>query len=199
MIGVRFKFDYDPSRWVMIPPAGAADYDQWAAQTAKAWARDLDREADSNWESVFERMLLRCVVTPNSARWDARFINVIAQPGKAASLLPANLMMMTPEEAGGSLAANLPRPEDPELVEPPVVETFELHPDMSATRIIRYVRDGDDDHVRADMFVVWRGHPQAELGLVTGSDEVGRLLLARDDLVELARAITLVPLDEPAV
>jgi hypothetical protein len=193
--GVSIRLDYDPTKWVLIPPADVVDYGDWAARIAHSWAVDLDRESDANWPVVLERMLLRAAQSPGAARWDARFAHIVTPRGEAPSIGLTCLLMSLPEDEPRGLANALPAPDDPELVEPPVVEVIELHPSVPATRIVRYTRGEDDDSVRVELFVTWRGHEHADLTLFSSAFDIGRILIMREDVVDLARSISLVPLD----
>jgi hypothetical protein len=193
MTGVQIKIDYDDKKWVLIPPAGVMAPGKWAKRTAKSWATDLGRKHDANWQSVLEEMLLASSGFPGADRWDARLVHILTPPREAPSVSLTNLLMSMPSE---DVANELPAPDDPDLVEHPVVERIELRSGVLATRVVRYTRGQNDDSVRAEMFLTWRGHEQADLTLLTSSYDVGRVLIMRDDVVELARSISLVPLEE---
>lgn len=193
MTGVQIKVDYDDTIWVLIPPAGAMAPGKWAKRTATSWATDLGRTNDANWQGVLEKMLLASSAFPGADTWDARLVHILTPPREAPSVALTNLLMSLPSD---DVANELPAPDDPDLVEQPVIERIELHPGVLATRIVRYVRGEDDDSVRATMYVTWRGHEQADLTLLTSSYDVGRVLIMRADVVALARSISLVPLDE---
>lgn len=196
MAGVQIKVDYDIGKWVMIPPSGVMSPEEWAHRTAQSWARDLGRTNDANWPVVLEKMLLLGARAPGEERYDVRLIHIDARPGEAPWVTGVNLLMSMPEQTPGGLVAAMSDPTDPDLVEPPIVEAVELGPGVTGSRVTRYLKGEDADSVRATLFVTWRAREDAELTLVGGSYDIGRLLAIRDDLVDLARATTLVPIDE---
>lgn len=195
-IAVQIKVDYDVGKWVMIPPSEVMTPEEWASRTAHSWAKDLGREHDSNWPQVLEKMLLRGARAPGEERWDVRLIHIDARSGEGPWVSGVNLGMSMPEETPDGLAKGLSDPDDPELLEPPIAEPIDLHPGIMATRVVRYVKGENPDSVMATLYVTWRAHTHADLTLVSGSYDIGRLLAIRDDVVDLARATSLVPIDE---
>lgn len=195
--GVQIKIDYDVRRWALIPPADVIPHEEWARRTARSWSEDLGRVEDHNWPQVLEQMLLVAARAPHEERWDARLVHISARPGEAPDLVPVNLVLSEPADAPDGMPQTLARPDEPDLVEAPIVEAVELEPGMTATRITRYVGDTDDS-VRVELFFTWRPRADADLTLFSSMYDLGPVLAIRDELAGLARSIGLVPLDDDA-
>lgn len=193
--GVQIKIDYDVQRWALIPPAEVMSHEEWARRTARSWSADLGRAEDHNWPEVLERMLLVTAGAPNEERWDARLVHISARPGEAPQLVPVNLVLSAAADAPDGLPRMLARPQDPGLVEAPIVEAVEMEPGMTATRIIRYVGDTEDT-VRIELYFTWRPRPDADLTLFSSMYDLGAVVAIRDELVGLARSVALVPFDD---
>lgn len=195
---VEVVVDYDETRWIGCPPPGLWDPQEWSTRVAGQWAAETDRATDQAWADLLARML----VVADSRPWlpvaVARLVHVLAPAGEAPSLMPVDLSMFGPDDAPQGIAQALVRATDPELIEPPIVEQIAIDDHRPATRIVRVLNDGGAGALRVELFLVWRGHEQAELVFNTSSYEMGRVLVMQDDLTALAAATTLVPTAAPA-
>ncbi|MDT9697170.1 hypothetical protein [Streptomyces sp. P17] len=190
--------NYDPNRWLEIPPRW--DRESW--QKADDWSREC---AELLWQAfaqhpgksgvAFLAGTLRCCADAFAPeRFDTRVLLHIASP----TALPLPLVASV-EPASGARERTLRalvKADDPEAVEPPVVAAHHTKQLGDGLRAFRYVRQDDTSEVIAGITYAWRVHDVgADVTLWTATDDTGQIIRASQDIEELAHKLSVRVLD----
>ncbi len=192
--GLRLSSDYDEKRWVAIPDPRLVDVDRWSRDVSHAWAQDLGRLNDHNWADILRRILLITIERAHEGNPDRRFVHLLTPPRQAPSPIPVAVAVLPDASSLDEVVAELAT-DDSDLVEPTKAEPIVLKSGAQAFVVTSHRRDAENVITTA-MRVIWEIEPGA-LALVTASGtNSGRILIMRDDLVELAGGLAIIP-DEP--
>jgi hypothetical protein len=192
--GLRLSSAYDEKRWIAIPDPRLVDVDRWSRDVSHAWAQDLGRLNDHNWADILRRILLVTIERAYEGDPDRIFVHLLTParqaPSPAATFVAVRPMASPLDDVAVELAAS-----DPDLVEPTTAVPAVLKSGEPAYVITSHRRDGEGAITTA-LRVIWEIEPGA-LALVTASGtNPGRILIMRDDMVELAGGLAIIP-DDP--
>lgn len=130
---------YDPLIWVEIPVLWSPEFfvgpDAWAEQVAAEWWADLDHSADD--EARLTKVLTMWAEKVGGAVADLSIdlVNYLYLPHPSADPL---LVRVWVDDEPGLTAAEAAEVDDPESVEPPLVEDFPNEHLATGLRVLRY-------------------------------------------------------------
>ncbi|MBC9728831.1 hypothetical protein [Streptomyces sp. TRM68367] len=188
--------DYDASLWLEIPPRwdeeSWSDIDSWASECAELLWRSHAQDPGESGIPFLAGTLRRCADAFAPERFDTRALLHIASPTSTPLPVFAAVRPAEAEEEGEREAAlrALVQADDPDAVEPPVVETFHTENLGEGVRALRYVRQDDAPEVLAWLRYAWHdGEIDTDTVLWTATDDVGQVIQAAKDIEKLAHKI----------
>lgn len=198
------EFDFDPAIWIELPAI-------WCEETwpdHRAWARDL---AESCWgdfdvdpgEYEVDNLALTLALFAEKLQPDQvpgqHFFLHLPDP----RMMPLHVSFDLWDAEGEREAAlrEMTNADDPDAVEPPVVETFTTEHLGEGLRTLRYCpfdpgpdRPPDPGALFASLNYAWRIDAYAtDVRLASSCPDLARLIQIIDDIDTLARGIRLVP------
>lgn len=197
--------DYTPSRWLEIPPRWETetwqDIDAWAQECAELPWRAYGHDPAEPGFPRFVGTLRRCADAFAPEDFDTRVLLHINDP--LSMPLPVFAAVEPSEGEHDETLRALVRADDPDAVEPPVVETYRAELLGAGLRAFRYFRQDDAPEVLAGLRYAWRDDELgADVALWTVTDEIGQIMRATADIESLTHKIQVrvLPLEpiEPA-
>lgn len=187
--GFTFSVDYDVTRWLELPrPGSGIDVRTWARDAARAWGEDTGR--DKRWAKNLRAQLESVAGGRFREEPDAVYAHVLCPAGAAASLQGVLLRLLPPEEPPDALVRSLVEDAAADAVEPPTSDDVVLSTGVPAHVVTIHER-ADGGSILSMVHVVWQPDDLVVAALTAGSYDIGRLLMARDDHVALAGAVTI--------
>ena len=196
--GFRLVVDYDDARWALVPDPEVMAASVWASRSAKAWADDLGRH-DRNWETVLRLMLEQVATQPYRVDPDAVLAHVLTPADEAPDVAIAVLLAVPSDgQTPAELAQELSDSYAPQSIEPPSVQEVTLSSGLPALLVTVHLRE-QSNTVQTQARVIWQLHPAILVTLTASADDIGRILVMRDDMVALAGRVSLelAPIGEP--
>lgn len=195
-------WEFDADTWVMLDP-GDADPQDWAVAEADLLLEETGTPPDAEEITQLSTVLL---AAHESADHLAGFVLLhLPHPyGDAGPL--AHLTAMDACDGSPQAMRVLAGAEDPDLIEPAVVESFET-PLGEALRCLRYAASrsslvglGGAEPVTMILTYLWHlPEHDADLRMTCASNDLGALTAILDDVDALARAVQVVPSVEDAL
>lgn len=183
------EIDYDVGRWLRVARGESKRLvKRWSCDAAAAWARDCGRAQDQRWIEVLRLMLVTMAGQQYQQEPDAVLVHVLTPPGQAPDPQLVALMTLPAAEPLADLVASLVETDTSETVERPTAEWAELATGTPAAVVVSHLRAADGA-IQTDLRVIWQLHEDVIATLIASSEDIGRVLLTRDDLVTLAGAV----------
>ncbi|MGH3874367.1 MAG: hypothetical protein ACRDSR_23180 [Pseudonocardiaceae bacterium] len=205
------EIDYDPAVWIELPMV----WDEQTWPDHRAWARDL---AEASWGD--SGLVPAEYQVDNLALTLALFAEKLQSGGPLPAqhfflhlpdprMMPLQVCLGVWDAAGERDAAlrELTGADDPEAVEPPLVEVFPTEHLGDGLRTLRYCpfdpgpgHPPDPAAIYATLNYAWRvdGHG-TDVRLFSSCPDLARLIPIIDDIDALARGIRIVALTEDPV
>ena len=190
--------DYDPNVWMEMPVLTDPDN---AASDRRTWAR---RVADAIWTGyhvdpfeVDRTALLLTKIAEDLGGFKVRAHQIFLHlPEPRTMPLPVGLGIWKSARETTEQLRLLVGADDPEAVEPPIVDDFVTDQLGSGLRCLRYLRDDQEQATLiAALNYAWRvGELETDYRLFTASVDLGRLTGCIGDIDNLARSIQPIPL-----
>lgn len=181
-----FLVDYDVACWVRVPRDPASvDVRKWAASAAEAWARDTHHEGDRKWTKLLARMLERGPSARFAEEPDAVFLHLLAPPSGPPSPLMVTLRFLPVVGDLDTIASDLVQVFSAGAVEPPTEEPVTLSSGAPARVVTSHQRE-DDGSILTNLNVLWVPTEGLCATVGSGTYDIGRLVVARDDMMALA-------------
>jgi hypothetical protein len=184
---------YNKRLWVPCPPAlpEGWDGDRWAREFAEAWWALSELP---HGESDLTRLTtLLAYIYENTWGHIPCHLVYIHLPDPRMQPLPVYLGIFQSVNARHAQLRLLARADDPEVIEPPIVDDFTTGDLGPGLRVLRYWRGDDENEVDAGLSYAWRSEEyETDLRLFTATSDLGRLQQAMPDIDELARQLTVV-------
>ncbi|MGP3948559.1 hypothetical protein [Streptomyces sp. 7N604] len=196
--------DYDPTLWLEIPPRWETetwqDIDAWAHESATLLWSSHGKDPGRSGVPFLAGTLRRCADSFAPEDFATRGLLYVRDP--LSMPLPLFASVEPSQGERDETLRALVRADDPDAVEPPVVETHRTEELGEGVRVFRYVREDDAADVLAGLRYAWRDD---ELGtdvvLWTATDDIAQIMQAADDIEKLTHKIEiriwdLEPVDE---
>ncbi|MEV8596617.1 hypothetical protein [Streptomyces sp. NPDC052012] len=184
--------DYDPSLWLEIPPRwddeSWEDIGAWASDSARLLWQSHGADPGEGGIPFLAGTLSRCAEAFSPERFDTRVLLHISSP----TSMPLPVFTAVRPAVGDREATlrALVRADDPDAVEPPVVEAFPSEDLGEGLRALRYVRQDDAREVLAGLSYAWRNEDiGTDTVLWTATDDIAQVLRAAKDIEQLTREI----------
>jgi hypothetical protein len=183
------EIDYDVGRWLRVARGESKRrVKRWARNAAAAWARDYGRADDAGWVEILRLMLVMMSEQPYQQEPDAVLAHVLTPPGQAPDPQLVGLMTVPADDTVAGLVDQLVEADAPETVERPTAEWVELSTGAPAAVVVSHLRAADGA-IQTDLRVIWQLHEYVIATLIASSEDIGRVLLTRDDLITLAGTV----------
>jgi hypothetical protein len=187
--GFFLEIDYDVGRWLRVARGESKrQVKRWARDAAAAWARDCGRADDSRWVEILRLMLVMMAGQRYQQEPDAVLAHVLTPSGQAPDPQLVGLMTVPAEETLAGLVDQLVEADTPETVERPTAEWVELSTGAPAAVVVSHLRAADGA-IQTDLRVIWQLHEYVIATLIASSEDIGRVLLTRADLITLAGTV----------
>ena len=185
--------EYDPNRWLELPPRWDTtewpDISVWARHCAHLlWHAD-GREPGESGIHFLADTLRRFAETLAPEFFDTRVLLLMWEP----TSMPLQLFTMVKPAQGPreETLRLLLGADDPDAVEPPVVEPFSTALLGEGLRSFRYLRQEDAPEVVAALRYAWREEEVgADVVLWTATDDTAQIIRAAPDIEELAHQVS---------
>jgi hypothetical protein len=186
------EVDFDPAVWVEMPSEWTddtwPDYRDWAWEAAKAvWADS----GQAPGEYGIDQLALAFVMLAEREDKALSSLTYLHVPSPTDIPLPVGLKVF--ERAGEREAALrvMANADDPEAVEPPIVEEFATESLGTGLRTLRYLTLPEQpDTLVGALNYAWRvDEVDTDIRLWTSCPDLSRLIGAIDDIDTLARGI----------
>ncbi|MFJ3231524.1 hypothetical protein [Streptomyces sp. NPDC086787] len=191
----EFSLDvqYNPVCWLELPPrwetAEWQDIGGWARDCAELFWRSHGQEPGESGVPFLADTLQRLADAFAPEAFDTRVVLRMWEP----LTMPLPVVAAVKPAQGGreeTLRA-LIRADDPEAVEPPVVETFRAELLGEGLRAFRYVQQDDASEVLAGLRYAWRdAEAGADVVLWTATDDTSQIIRAAKDIEELTHKVS---------
>ena len=184
---------YDRRIWIPCPPAfpDGMDRQAWAAGFAEEWWAGSGRRHSPVDVLVLARQL--AALHEGSYGHIPCHLMFVHLPDPRLDPLPIFLGIF---QSFGDREASLrllTHADDPDAVEPPIVDEFSTAKLGAGIRVLRHLRT-DDGALYAALNYAWRSDEyETDLRLWATSDDLGRLERARPDIDEFARTLSFRP------
>ncbi|MCZ4118592.1 hypothetical protein [Streptomyces sp. H39-S7] len=170
-------------RWPVGKWAGA---EEWAADMAEAWWGDFPADPGETGVELLTRTLVACARDFPKAHPGCRVLLHLPDPREMP--LP---VYVTDRRAQGESSAALRAfvlADDPEAVEPPIVEDFAVPAGVGGLRSLRYATVPGSADLMVGLRYAWRSVEHGrDVVVLTASPAPGRVLAALEDIDELVR------------
>ncbi|MFF1291897.1 MULTISPECIES: hypothetical protein [unclassified Streptomyces] len=184
--------DYDPSLWLEIPPRwdeeSWQDIGAWASECAELLWQSYAQDPGESGIPFLAGTLRRCADAFAPERFDMRALLHITSP----TSMPLPVFAAVHPAAGNREATlrALIQADDPDAVEPPVVEAYQTEDLGEGLRALRYVRQDDAPEVLAGLRYAWRNDDiEADTVLWTATDDIAQVIQAAKDIEKLTHKI----------
>ncbi|MFJ8086341.1 hypothetical protein ACIQ6Y_38005 [Streptomyces sp. NPDC096205] len=184
--------DYDPNRWLELPPRWDEewqDIDAWTRTCAGLFWRAHGLDPGESGIPFLADTLRRFAEAFAPEPFDTRVLLRMWEP----TSMPLQLFA-TVKPAQGDREQTLRAlvgAEDPDAVEPPVVESFRTELLGEGLRAFRYLRQSDAPEVLAALRYAWRDDELgADVLLWTATDDTAQIIRAASDIEELAHKVS---------
>ncbi|WP_406352626.1 hypothetical protein [Streptomyces sp. NBC_00658] len=184
--------DYDPSRWLEIPPRWEKeswqDIDAWARECAELLWRSHGQDPGESGVPFLAGTLRRCADVFAPERFDTRVLLHVTTP----TSMPLPLFASVEPSRGerDETLRSLVLAKDPDAVELPVVETHRTEELGEGLRAFRYVRQDDSPDVLAGLRYAWRDDELGtDVAVWTATDDIGQVMRAAEDIEQLTHKI----------
>lgn len=185
--------DYDPSRWLEIPPRWDTeewqDIGVWARSCAELFWRSYGRDPGDSGIPFLAGTLRRFAEAFAPEPFDTRVLLRMWEP----TSMPLQVFSMVKPAQGDreETLRFLVGAEDPDAVEPPVVESFRTDHLGEGLRAFRYLRQDDTPEVLAALRYAWRDEEVgADVVLWTATNDTAQMIRAAQDIEELAHKVS---------
>ena len=184
---------YNPNRWLEIPPRWDTeewqDIDAWARTCAGLFSRVYLQSPDESGVSFLADRLRQLAEAFAPEPFDTRVLLRMWEP--AIMPLPVCSMVKPSEGDREETLRFLVGADDPDAVEPPVVEPFSTALLGEGLRSFRYLRQEDAPEVVAALRYAWREEEVgADVVLWTATDDTAQIIRAAPDIEELAHQVS---------
>lgn len=180
--------------WVPCPPffEGGENRESWAAESARLWFESSEspygREEVNHLAEVFAAIHQDLYAAGHCHQ------ALIHLPDPRMVPLPVQIGVWAMEGNRDQAMRGLAHADDPEAIEPPIVEEFTTERLGTGLKALHYRRGPDGESVHGHLNYAWRSEQyETDLRLFTFSDNLSRLQRAMPDIDDLARAIEIVP------
>lgn len=187
--------EYAQNVWIPCPPVfpDGFDRDSWASLYAEEWWSASGREHGDREVKLLARTLAEI--------HDYAYANLDMQRGfihlPSLGLVPL-LVSFGIWEAVGDRTAQLrilTHADDPESIQPPLVDEFATDRLGPGLKALCYTRKGEI--ITGHLSYAWRSEEYATaLRMFTGCPDLGRLQRAIPDMEQLARGVAIIPRDQ---
>jgi hypothetical protein len=190
---IRLSSDYDARRWIAIPDPALVDVDVWSRDVSHAWAQDLGRLDDHNWADILRSILELTISRTYEGDPDRIFVHLLTPPHQAPSPV-ATFVAVRP--ANGTLDELVRElvDDEPAAVEPPTAEPISRG--ARRAHVLTLSRRGAENVITTALRVVWEIAPEVVAVVTASGTNAGRILVMREDMVQLAGGLALLP-DDP--
>ncbi|MEU1302391.1 hypothetical protein [Streptomyces shenzhenensis] len=190
--------DYDPSRWLEIPPRWDTeeweDIGVWARTCSELFWRSYGQSPGEEGISFLAGRLRHLAEAFAPEPFDTRMLLRMWEP----TSMPLQLCAMVKPAQGDreETLRYLVGAEDPGMVKPPVVDAFSTELLGEGLRAFRHLRQGDSPELVAALRYVWRVEGVgADVVLWTATADTAQVVRAAPDVEELARTVSVVVWD----
>ncbi|MET9906470.1 hypothetical protein ABZZ74_06555 [Streptomyces sp. NPDC006476] len=196
----EFSLDigYDPNRWLELPPRWDTtewpDISVWARHCAQLFWRAYRLDPGQSGIPFLADTLRRFAEAFAPEPFDTRVLLRVWEP----TSMPLQLFTMVKPAQGDrqETLRFLVGADDPDVVEPPVVEPFRTELLGEGLRSFRYLRQDDAPEVIAVVRYAWRDEEAgADVVLWTATDDTAQVIRAAPDIEELAHTVSVAVLD----
>ncbi|MFI5683771.1 hypothetical protein [Streptomyces sp. NPDC051636] len=184
--------EYDPTRWLEIPPRWDVeewrDIGAWARECAELFWRSHGGEAGRPEILFLADTLRRFAEAFAPAPFDTRVLLRVWEPAS----MPLQLFAMVKPASGNreDTLRFLVGAEDPDAVEPPLVEAFRTELLGEGVRAFRYLRQDGTAELLAALRYAWRDERVgADVVMWTATDDTAQIVRAAPDIEELAHKV----------
>ncbi|MGW3287879.1 hypothetical protein ACWDR3_24940 [Streptomyces sp. NPDC001002] len=185
--------DYDPSRWLELPPRWDTeewqDIGVWAHTCAKLYWRAYEQDPEESGVLFLTGTLRRFAEAFAPEPFDTRVLLRMWEPTR----MPLQVCTMVKPAQGDreETLRFLVGAEDPDAVEPPVVESARTEPLGEGLRAFRYLRYDDTPEVVAALRYAWRDDEVgADVVLWTATTDTAQVIRAAEDIEELGHTLS---------
>ncbi|MFJ4829329.1 hypothetical protein ACIP79_05295 [Streptomyces sp. NPDC088747] len=185
--------EYDPSRWLELPPRWDTeewqDIDAWTRSCAGLFWRSYGQDPGESGIPFLAGVLRRFAEAFAPEPFDTRVLLRMWEP----TSMPLQVFSMVKPAQGDreETLRFLVGAEDPDAVEPPVVESFHTERLGRGLRTFRYLRQDDTPDVIAALRYAWRDEETgADVALWTAAEDTARVIRAAQDIEELAHKVS---------
>lgn len=185
--------DYNPSRWLEIPPRWDTeewqDIGVWASTCAELYWRSYGQDPGESGISFLTGTLRRFAEAFAPEPFDTRVLLRMREP----TSMPLQVFTMIKPAQGPQeeTLRFLVAAEDPDAVEPPVVESFRTESLGEGLRAFRYLRYDDTPEVVAGLRYAWRDEEVgADVVLWTTTNDTAQVIRAAQDIEELGHTLS---------
>ncbi|MFE9763211.1 hypothetical protein ACFYPC_01545 [Streptomyces sp. NPDC005808] len=185
--------EYDPSRWLELPPRWDTeewrDIDVWTRSCAELFWRSYGQDPGESGIAFLAGVLRRLAEAFAPEPFDTRVLLRMWEP----TSMPLQVFSMVKPAQGDreETLRFLVGAEDPDAVEPPVVESFHTERLGAGLRTFRYLRQDDTPEVIASLRYAWRDEEVgADVVLWTATEDTARVIRAAQDIEELAHKVS---------
>ncbi|MFI9616969.1 hypothetical protein ACIHCM_35775 [Streptomyces sp. NPDC052023] len=198
--------DYNPSRWLELPPRWDTeewqDIGAWAHSCAELFWRSYGQDPGTTGISFLAGRLRQFAEAFAPEPFDTRVLLRMWEP----TSMPLQVCAMVKPAEGDreETLRFLVGADDSDAVEPPVVESFQTELLGEGLRAFRYLRQDDTPEVLAALRYAWRVEEVgADVVLWTATDDTAQVIRAAPDIEELTDTMSvavweLAPEDEDA-
>jgi len=191
------KIDYDRTIWIPSLPIFPEGYDleSWSLEFAQAWW-DISglKYGPADVARLTEMLREIHKGTYGHIPCHLAFVH-LPDPRLMPLMLYAGIWELEGER--DEQLRRLTRADDPEAVEPPIVDEFTTDKLGVGLRTLRYAHLDDGKALYAALNYAWRSEAhETDVRLFTSSEDLGRLQRAIPDIDDFARAITVISREE---
>jgi hypothetical protein len=185
--------DYDPSRWLELPPRWDTeewqDIGAWALSCAELFWRSYARDPEESGIAFLAGRLRHFAEAFAPEPFDTRVLLRMWEP----TTMPLQVCTMVKPAQGDreETLRFLVGAEDPDAVEPPVVESCRTDSLGVGLRAFRYLRQDDTPEVVAALRYAWRVEEVgADVVLWTATNDTAQVIRTAQDIEELAHTMS---------
>ncbi|MFF3988991.1 hypothetical protein [Streptomyces sp. NPDC001601] len=185
--------EYDPSRWLELPPRWDTvewqDIDVWARECAGLFWRSYGESPGEDGIAFLAGRLRRFADAFAPEPFDTRVLLRMWEP----TTMPLQVFTMVKPAQGDreETLRFIVGADDADAVEPPVVEPFRAELLGEGLRAFRYLRQDDTSEVVAALRYAWRDEEAgADVALWTATDDTAQIIRAAPDIDELAHTVS---------
>jgi hypothetical protein len=188
------KVDYDKTIWIPCPPRFGSQMtrEEWARGFASLWWEASGIKHGKRQVRGLERTLLE--EQENIYRLLPCHLALLHFPDVRIAPLPVCLAVWESVGDRETQLRELVHADDPAAVEPPMVEQVSTEKLGTGLKSLYYQREREGSGLLAALNFAWRSEElETDLRVFTACPDLGRLQRAMDDIEELTRVITIMP------